>query len=208
MLPCLEALLRAEHPGRMLCESLRAGSWPRLPFLGDAAHIPAGPYPYHTGSVLAHLTRCMDAVAGDPLAVWMAFVHDAGKLTTPRALLPHHYGHELRGARLASAWAEQLRLPESWRDAGCLAARLHMKAGRYAQLRAGTRYDLLQALAQTPFAASFWRLVDADTNRPAGRRAQQDWAAIQALPTAGLSAEQIRQQGIRRLCQEAGPPKE
>lgn len=76
-------LLESAAPGTALKTALRhRETW--LPsFLALAGSIPAGPFPYHAGSVLAHTARCMDAVGGDALAVWMALVHDAGKLTTP-----------------------------------------------------------------------------------------------------------------------------
>lgn len=85
----------------------------------------------------------MDAVAGDPLCVWMALCHDLGKIGTDPALLPHHYGHELRGAEPAEHVAKRLALPARYGAAGVLSSQLHMKAGIYEMLRAGTRCDLL-----------------------------------------------------------------
>lgn len=158
--PLFLRLLCAAQPGDLLRGLLLAGQGPRLSFLADAPRIPAGPLPHHAGSVLDHLARCMNAVAGNPPAVWMALAHDAGKLTTPAALWPHHYGHELRGVRLAAVWAAQLHLPPLWRQAGCMTARLHMKAGRYTELRAATRYDLLREVAAGPCASAFWQVVE------------------------------------------------
>ena len=192
-------LLEQPQPGAELRRLLTAGQGPRLVFLDDAPHIPAGPPPWHGGSVLDHLCRCMNAVAGDPLAVWMALAHDAGKLTTPRALWPHHYGHEIRGEALVRQWTLQLRLPAAWRDAGCLAVRLHMKAGRYFHLRPATRYDLLRELASCPFLDAFWRVIDADAHRPVSARARADWQRVTSLSTRGLKPEQVRQQAIQTL---------
>ena len=42
----------------------------------------------------------MDRCAGHPLAVWMGLCHDLGKVRTEEAILPHHYGHELKGVDL------------------------------------------------------------------------------------------------------------
>lgn len=211
MEPSFFRLLHEDRPGDALRRRLLAGRGPRLSFLADAPRIPAGPRPYHSGSVLDHLARCMNAVAGAPLAVWMALAHDAGKLTTPAALWPHHYGHELRGALLAAVWAAQLRLPKPWRRAGCMTARLHMKAGRYAELRAATRYDLLREVAAGPCPSAFWRVVDADSRKPVSAWAGKDWEGVQTLPLAGLSEEQARQAAIARLTErpaaEATPPR-
>lgn len=192
-------LLEHPRPGTELRHLLAAGQGPRLPFLEEACRIPAGPLPWHSGSVLDHLCRCMDVVAGDGLAVWMALAHDAGKLTTPRVLWPHHYGHEERGETLVRQWAARLHLPADWRQAACVTARLHMKAGRYLHLRPATRYDLLHELAACPFGPSFWRVVDADTRSCLSRRVQDDWARITTLPVEGRSPEQQRQQAIQYL---------
>lgn len=190
----------------MLRRWLREGQTLPLSFLADAPDIPAGPRPFHSGSVLDHLVRCMNAVAGDPLAVWMALAHDAGKLTTPAVLWPHHYGHELRGFRLVAVWAAQLQLSPVWRQAGCMAAQLHMKAGRYAELRPASRYDLLRDVAASPCATAFWQIVDADTRKPVSMQARRDWERVQALPLAGLSEEQARQRAI--ACLREQPPTE
>lgn len=198
-------LLQADAPGALLRSRLRAGQCPRLPFLNDAPHIPAGPQPYHSGSLLDHLTRCMDAVAGDPLAVWLALAHDAGKLTTPAALLPHHYGHELRGPLLAAVWARQLQMPGEWRLAGRMTARLHMRAGRYEELRPATRYDLLREVASCPYPNAFWKVVDADSRKSTGDRARADWERIRTLSLENLPEERARQLAIACLREEAKP---
>lgn len=197
------AMLRLLHGGApgtaLVAAARRREAWlPR--FLADAENIPAGPVPYHTGSVLAHTARCMDAVAGDALAAWMALAHDAGKLTTPRAMWPHHYGHETRGERLVAVWARQLGLPPEYRQAGTLAARLHMKAGRYVALRPGKKFDLLHEVADSGFFPSFWKLVDADTRSAVSVTALRDWERISHLPyDRGEPDEKLRQQGISLL---------
>lgn len=164
-------LLESPYPG----EELKAWKQPFPTFWETAASVSAGPRPWHSGSVLEHIARCMNAVAGDPLAVWMAFVHDAGKLTTPAVLLPHHYGHEQRGAILAPLWAKQLGLAPSYALAGELAARWHMRAGRYPILRPGKKRQLLETFPPLGAGKSFWALVDADTRSNISSLALEDW---------------------------------
>ncbi|MFQ9867330.1 MAG: hypothetical protein ACLRWP_10280 [Bilophila wadsworthia] len=108
--------------------------------LETSMDIPAGPVAYHSGSVMAHLMDVMDAVAGDPLCVWMALCHDLGKIGTDPALLPHHYGHELRGAEPPSMSPSASPCPRVT-AAGAVVAAAH--ESRYEMLRAGTRCDLL-----------------------------------------------------------------
>lgn len=197
--PFFSRVLRAAAPGSTLAAAVRKQeAWlPR--FLGYADTIPAGPRPYHEGSVLAHTARCMDAVAGDALATWMALTHDAGKLTTPRVLWPHHYGHESRGKRLAVVWARQLGLPEEYLRAGVLAAGLHMKAGRYGQLRPGKKFALLQEVAASGFFTPFWKVVDADIRSAVSETAAHDWRRIRALDEPGANEEKRRQEAIALL---------
>ncbi len=196
-------LLNERAPGTALRNALKqdVGPWPC--FLQEAERVPAGPPPYHAGSLLDHLARCMDAVAGDTLAVWMALVHDAGKLTTPKSLWPHHYGHEARGVLLATAWAVFLNMPESFARCGCMAARLHMKAGRYARLRPGTKVDLLLEVEVSPCADAFWRLVDADTRANVSRQARADGDRVLTVPCDGLRGEALRQRQIRAVGMDA-----
>ena len=79
-------------PGRFLEVLEQLHLWrPWFTELEAIARIPAGPVRWHSGSVLQHTVRVMNAVAGNSLAVWMAFCHDLGKLLTPEEELPHHY---------------------------------------------------------------------------------------------------------------------
>lgn len=143
--------------------------------------IPAGPVPWHKGSVLAHTGRVMDACAGDSLAVWMALCHDIGKMHTPADHLPHHYQHEKIGQAYALSLGQRLGLPKKYIHAGELAARLHMKAGMYECLRIGTRRDLLWQVHCAGMSQPFWRMVDADSKKQHSVRALADEQRICAI---------------------------
>lgn len=188
------AVLEADAPGAALLEY--KGKWPL--FLADGARITAGPPPWHSSSTLLHLARCMNDVAGDPLAVWMALCHDAGKLTTPRCMLPHHYGHEERGEALAKIWADELGLDSGYAGAGALAALWHMRAARYRSLRAGKKYRLLATVQPLPCGDAFWKVVDADTRSELGKIAAADWRIIREAQKAGED-EQMQMSILARL---------
>lgn len=168
-------LLASRRPG----DELKDWKAPLPVFFEHAGEIPAGPVPWHNGNMLEHLALCMNEVAGDPKAVWMAMAHDAGKLTTPRCLLPHHYGHELRGATLARIWAKQLGLDEFYADIGSLAARWHMRAGRYPILRPGKKLHLLELFPPIGMGAPFWKVIDADSHSAISALALDDWQKLQ-----------------------------
>ena len=123
----------------------------------------------------------MNAVAGDSLAVWMAFCHDLGKLLTPGEELPHHYGHEQRGPAVVRLLVRRLHLPARQEKAGLLACELHMKAGLYDRLRPGTRRDVLWTVATRGLAREFWKVVDADSKQEISSRALADTALLRTI---------------------------
>lgn len=152
----------------------------------NAARIPAGPAPYHDGSLEDHTLAIMNGCTGDPIAVWMAFCHDLGKCLTPPSFWPRHHGHEMRGMAVAQTLAERLRLPLLWVEAGVLASRWHMAAGRYHELRAGTRLDLLSAFRKKALLDAFIRLVKEDSGVDITAFVAKDLTRLQAvkLPVA------------------------
>jgi len=222
--PAALAALPAERVGRELLKALdspQPGRFFRVLAQGNALTpwfqelvtadtIPAGPRPWHQNNVLGHSLRIMDCVAGDGMAAWMALCHDLGKILTDPAILPHHYGHEQRGIAVATGMARRLGLSARHRKAAVLACAEHMKAGMYANLRPGTRRDLLWRVHHSGLGPSFWRLADADSGKPVSKLAARDLAAIlpvrlpQALCGLGkASGEHLRQLHCRALAEAA-----
>ena len=75
-----------------------------------------------------------------------ALCHDLGKATTPAEILPSHYGHEERGARLTETLCERLRVPGKTRDIAILTARWHSHCHRSRELKPGTLVKLMQSM--------------------------------------------------------------
>ena len=156
----------------------------------------------------------MDRLAGDPLSVWMALCHDLGKVTTPAEVLPRHLGHDQRGEALAQTLGERLRLPTRLIRAGADAARWHMVAGNYPDLRESTRVDLLMRLKSRGVLREMFRLEQADKARDHSALAQADLAVILAvkLPPEDcglgqLSAEKLRNLRIQALLHHTHTPR-
>lgn len=143
--------------------------------------VPAGPPQYHDASILEHTARVMDRCAGQALDAWMALCHDLGKTATEPSLLPRHPEHEIGGVPLAEGLALRLRLPNSYRAAGRLAARWHMAAGRYGQLRPATRIRLLLELDLAGVMEGFFRLIAADGGGDHLGRAAVELARVKAV---------------------------
>ncbi|WP_300707135.1 HD domain-containing protein [uncultured Desulfovibrio sp.] len=170
-------------PGRFL-RVLAEGNCLRPWFaeLAEAARIPAGPPRWHgNNSVLDHTCEVMDRCAGDALAVWMALCHDLGKLRTPPDSWPHHYGHDALGVPLARALCERLALSSLHGKAAETACADHMRAGRYDELRTGTRRDLLWRVDRRGLSRPFWRLTDADSRSPFSVRAERELTILRAV---------------------------
>ncbi|MEO1575103.1 MAG: multifunctional CCA addition/repair protein [Pseudomonadota bacterium] len=82
----------------------------------------------------------------DDLAVrFAALTHDLGKATTPKDILPSHYGHEGRSLPLVRELCERLRLPNDWRDLALLVAEHHTTIHRSKQIKASTALKLMMA---------------------------------------------------------------
>lgn len=158
--------LNAPAPGnflRLLADADCLETW--FSQWAEARSIPAGPVPYHDTDVLEHTCRVMDRLAGDEVSVWMGLCHDLGKTLTDRTRLPRHHGHDLSGVDLAETLARTIRLPNTFKTAGMKAARWHMIAARYDELRPGTKVDLLMDAHLAGVLAPLFRLVRADHDR-------------------------------------------
>jgi len=192
--------LAAPRPSR--CFELLEATGCLRPWLEELAAcrgIPAGPPAFHDKDVFGHLCEVMDRLAGDALDVWMGLAHDLGKAATAPEILPAHHGHEEAGSAPARALALRLRLPTLFVEAGELAAREHMRARRYRELRPGTRVDMLLRLEARRLTTRLFRLVDADSAGKPGapepgellRLARRDLRAIRKV----ILPEHLRDQG-------------
>lgn len=213
------AALPAERVGRELLKALETpapGRFLHVLLLGrclnpwfaeleQAAHIPAGPPRWHgVDSTLDHTIRVMDRCAGDSMAAWMGLCHDLGKTLTPPEHWPHHYGHERLGEPLGRHLAQRLRLSTRHGKAASLACEEHMRAGRYAELRVGTRRDVVWRVERSGFSQPFWKLVDADSGRHISPVALRDRDLLRAvhLPESWQNRGQDSERHLRELhCQ-------
>ena len=65
-------------------------------------------------------------------------VHDLGKATTPKELLPRHHGHEQRSEELLEGICSRLPVPNRFRDLARLVARHHGTVHKAAELKPQT----------------------------------------------------------------------
>ncbi|MDR3086550.1 MAG: HD domain-containing protein, partial [Azoarcus sp.] len=94
----------------------------------------------HTMLVIDQAAR-----AGHSLEIrWACLLHDLGKGTTPTDILPHHYGHEARGAPLSRQVSERLRAPAACREFAVLFTREHGNLYHIGEMLPGTVVTLLE----------------------------------------------------------------
>ncbi|MGE4538037.1 MAG: HD domain-containing protein [Desulfovibrio sp.] len=187
---------------------------PWMPELEAARNVPAGPPEHHDGSVFAHLCDLVDILAGKPIAGWMAVCHDLGKTLTPESQWPSHHGHDDAGADVAEELGKRLKLPNRVREAGVAAARLHMKAAHYRELRAGTRVDMLTWLHKHELVEPLFEVVVADCGAdvwPLAKRDLRDMLSVHLPgkqrmrgPVSGEKLRKLRCQKLAELDRQRG----
>lgn len=69
-----------------------------------------------------------------------ALVHDLGKGLTPREKMPSHFGHDVKGEPLVSAFCDRLKVPNEVSKPAVKATRYHMYMHKLDQLK-GKTYD-------------------------------------------------------------------
>lgn len=68
-----------------------------------------------------------------------------GKAKTPKAEWPHHYNHEKIGEKVVAEMCNRLKLPNDFKKAGMLAAREHMRASMFEEMRPSKKVDFISA---------------------------------------------------------------
>ena len=93
----------------------------------------------HAMMVVEQAARLSD----DAEVRFAALVHDLGKATTPKDILPKHSGHEERSVELVKSMSKRLQVPTTFRELGCLAAEFHAHVHRAFELRPSTVLKVL-----------------------------------------------------------------
>ncbi len=96
----------------------------------------------HTMMVLEQAAK----ISSSPRVRFAALLHDLGKATTPRDLLPRHHGHEQRGTKIATKLCERYKVPKSYQKLAIKVAEYHGVCHRAFELRADTIARLLKQL--------------------------------------------------------------
>jgi len=93
----------------------------------------------HTMMVLQQAAKLSDKAE----VRFAALLHDLGKGTTKADILPHHYGHEERGALLVQALCQRYRVPNRFRKLAEHVARYHTHVHKAYELKPKTLLKVL-----------------------------------------------------------------
>ncbi|WP_297528793.1 multifunctional CCA addition/repair protein [Thiohalobacter sp.] len=157
-----------------------------------------------TGIHCLLVLRAAAALSSDPEVRFAALVHDLGKGTTPPDQWPHHRGHEARSVDLVKQMAVRLRIPNAFRDLGCLVAEHHGTAHRALELRPATLVDLLgrlDAFRRPDRFEQFLLACHADVRGRKGHEQapypQGDWLRAAREACATIDAAALAARGLR-----------
>jgi tRNA nucleotidyltransferase (CCA-adding enzyme) len=161
-----------------------------------AAHHPEIDSGVHTLMVLDLAAK----LSPDLEVRYAALLHDLGKGTTPKDMLPKHHGHEHRGIKLVTVVSERLRAPRAARELAELVAAQHLNVHRALALRADTTLELIEkvdSFRRPERFAQFLTACEADArgrlgleSRPYPQRARLEaaFAAARAVDAGALLA--------------------
>ena len=93
----------------------------------------------HTMMVLEQASLLSDSGA----VRFAALVHDLGKATTDKKILPKHFGHELRSAKLVAKMSKRFPVPSTFRELGMVVAEFHAHCHRVFDLKPETVLKVL-----------------------------------------------------------------
>ena len=167
--------LMEAQPSRMF-EMLRAcGALKKiLPELNQLWGVPQPPLHHPEIDTGVHVMMVVDYAAkqGFSLAVrYAALMHDLGKGTTPKELLPRHIGHEERSVQMLKAINSRLRIPNDCKELAHIVAKFHGKLHQALKMRADTLLDFLvelDAIRQPHRFLDFLKACESDSRGRTG----------------------------------------
>jgi tRNA nucleotidyltransferase (CCA-adding enzyme) len=167
--------LMEQKPSRMF-EVLRAcGALQKiLPELDRLWGIPQPELHHPEIDTGVHIMMVIDYAASQNFSLpirFAALMHDLGKGTTPRELLPKHIGHEQRSANLLKEVCKRLRVPNDCKELGVMTARFHGKLHQAPQMRPATLLEFLielDAIRQPERFMDFLKACEADSRGRTG----------------------------------------
>jgi tRNA nucleotidyltransferase (CCA-adding enzyme) len=170
--------LMEEKPARMF-EVLRScGALKRIiPELDKLWGVPQPPQHHPEVDTGVHVMMVLDYAAQQAFSLpvrFAALMHDLGKGTTPKEMLPRHIGHEERGVHLVKEVCKRLRVPNDCKELAVMVAKFHGKLYQSLDMRPSTLLEFLiqlDAIRQPERFNGFLQACEADSR---GRTGMED----------------------------------
>jgi tRNA nucleotidyltransferase (CCA-adding enzyme) len=162
--------LMESQPSRMFDVLRRCGALEKiLPELACLWGVPQ-PEKHHpeidTG---VHVMMALDYAAKQNFSLpirYAVLMHDLGKGTTPKEMLPRHIGHDVRSASLVKIVSKRLRAPNNCTELAYIVAKFHIKAHQVMMMKAATLLKFLidlDAIRQPERFEAFLKACEADS---------------------------------------------
>ena len=200
--------LMEKNPSRFITTLRDCGALKKiLPEVDALFGVPQPPQHHPEIDCGIHTMMVLDAAAlqGSILEVrFAALMHDLGKATTPKDILPRHIGHEMRSVDLLRGLCDRLRIPGECRDLGLLVARYHGDVHRAKELRPETVVRLFQSCDAWRKPERFMQLLEACTADARGRTGHENDAYPQAhyLQQMLEAAQAVKAGEIAQQCED------
>lgn len=88
-----------------------------------------------------------------------ALVHDLGKSITPKEMLPHHYGHDIKGVKLVEEFSNRIGVPNSWKKCGKISAKEHMRGGIFNKMTPAKQVDFITNVSKSMLGLEGMKIV-------------------------------------------------
>ncbi|HBA08336.1 MAG TPA: multifunctional CCA tRNA nucleotidyl transferase/2'3'-cyclic phosphodiesterase/2'nucleotidase/phosphatase, partial [Methylotenera mobilis] len=167
--------LMEKKPARMF-EVLRScGALKRIiPELDNLWGVPQPPQHHPEVDTGVHVMMVLDYAAQQAFSLpvrFAALMHDLGKGTTPKEMLPRHIGHEERGVHLVKEVCKRLRVPNDCKELAVMVAKFHGKLYQSLDMRPSTLLEFLiqlDAIRQPERFNGFLQACEADSRGRTG----------------------------------------
>lgn len=167
--------LMEAKPSRMF-EMLRACGALRkiLPELDRLWGVPQPEQHHPEVDTGVHVMMVVDYAAEKNFSLpvrFAALLHDLGKGTTPKEMLPRHIGHEERSMHLVKDVCKRLRVPNDCKELAVMVAKFHGKLYQALQMRPDTLLEFLiqlDAIRQPDRFYAFLQACEADARGRTG----------------------------------------
>lgn len=134
-----------------------------------------------------HVMMVIDYAASKDFSLpvrFAALMHDLGKGTTPKEMLPRHIGHEARSASLLKEITKRLRVPTDCKELAQMVAKYHGKLHAVEEMRPSTLLSFLielDAIRQPERLKLFLQACEADSRGRTGFEEREQPEAIRLL---------------------------